>query len=105
MPSGRRKGGKNRKWTPEEKLKVVKLNIDDHVGYGAITTEYGGSKSQIHKCVHYYLDEGFEGLKNKKKTGNNFSALHTSKTLTHEERLELENMKLKVENERLKKDT
>ena len=52
MPSGRRKGGKNRKWTPEEKLKVVKLNIDDHVGYGAITTEYGGSKSQIHKWVH-----------------------------------------------------
>ena len=52
-----------------------------------------------------YLDEGFEGVKNKKKTGNKFSALHTSKTLTHEERLELENMKLKVENERLKKDT
>ena len=32
-----------------------------------------------------------------------FSALHTSKKLNKEERLELENLKLRIENERLKK--
>ena len=42
-------------------------------------------------------------MKAKKKTGNPFAALHTSKSLTKEERLELENLKLRIENERLKK--
>ena len=35
--------------------------------------------------------------------GNPYAALHTSKSLTEVERLKLENMKLKIENERLKK--
>ena len=35
--------------------------------------------------------------------GNPFAALHTSKSLSREERLELENLKLRIENERLKK--
>lgn len=37
------------------------------------------------------------------KRGNKFAALHISKSLSKEERLELENLKLKIENERLKK--
>ena len=41
--------------------------------------------------------------KKNKKSGNVYAALHTSKSLTKEERLELENMKLKIENERIKK--
>jgi hypothetical protein len=50
-----------------------------------------------------YFESGIEGLQSKKRKGNPFSALHTSKSLSREEYLELENMKLKVEIERLKK--
>ena len=39
----------------------------------------------------------------RKRAGNPFAALHTSKSLSKEERLELENLKLRIENERLKK--
>ena len=46
-----------------------------------------------------------KGLKNKKKTGNLFAALHTSKSLTEEERLRLIIAQQEVEIERLKKDT
>ena len=39
----------------------------------------------------------------KLRTGNRFSALHASKSLTEEERLRLTVEKLQIENERLKK--
>ncbi|MDE8104736.1 ArsR family transcriptional regulator [Erysipelothrix rhusiopathiae] len=49
------------------------------------------------------MRDGKEGLKNKKKTGNQFSALHTSKSLTEIERLQLEILKRDIEIARLKK--
>ncbi|MDE8314802.1 ArsR family transcriptional regulator [Erysipelothrix rhusiopathiae] len=49
------------------------------------------------------MRDGKEGLKNKKKTGNRFSALHTSKSLTEIERLLLEILKQDIEIARLKK--
>ena len=69
-----------------------------------IQKETGIYDRLIRSWISIYVTEGIEGLKNKKeKRGNAFAALHTSKSLTKEERLELENMKLKIENERLKK--
>ena len=47
--------------------------------------------------------EGEKGLENKKKTGNVFSALHTSKSLSEVERLRLLVAKQEIEIERLKK--
>ena len=100
---GRPKGGKNRKYTIEEKINIVNMNLKDHKSIIQIEKELGISNSMVSKWIRRYLNDGLEGLKNKKKTGNQFAALHTSKSLTKEERLELENMKLKIENERLKK--
>lgn len=53
--------------------------------------------------IYKYIDEGTEGLVNKKKTGNHFAALCTSKSLTEEERLHLIIAKQEIEIERLKK--
>jgi hypothetical protein len=44
-----------------------------------------------------------EGLTNKKKPGNPLMKYSSKKKLTKEEQLEYENMKLRIENEMLKK--
>ena len=44
-----------------------------------------------------------EGLTNKKKPGNPLTKYSRKKILTKEEQLEYENMKLRIENEMLKK--
>lgn len=100
---GRPKGGKNRKYTVDEKLSIVNMNLQEHKSVVQIHKETGIAMSRISNWIHRYLENGLDGLENMKKTGNAYAALYTSKSLTKEERLELENMKLKIENERLKK--
>ena len=50
-----------------------------------------------------YLELGEKGLENKKKPGNPLAKYCNKKNLTDMEKLEYENMKLRIENERLKK--
>ena len=50
-----------------------------------------------------YLEQGEVGLENKKKPGNPLSKYMNKKQLSDIEKLEYENMKLRIENERLKK--
>lgn len=101
---GRPKGGTNKKYSVEEKMKFVKMYLDEHKSSIEIQKETGINSSLVRKWIAIYIAEGIDGFKEKiGKRGNHFSALHTSKSLTKEERLELENMKLKIENERLKK--
>ena len=100
---GRPKGGKNRSWSKEEKLRVVLRNLDDKIGQQTIAREENISRGQVHSWIQKYLEGGPDALENRKKTGNHFSALHTSKSLTEEERLKLIVEKQKIEIERLKK--
>ena len=98
---GRPKGSKNRKYSYEFKLKVIKEYLEDHLSLLELEEKYGVVHSVIIQWTRLY-NEGL--LKTgRKRTGNPFSALYTSKSLSREERLELENLKLKIENERLKK--
>jgi len=100
----RPKGGKNRKWTKEEKLRIVKRNIEDHVGQRTVAKEEDLSIGMLSKWISDYLNLGEKGLESQNhKKGNPFSALHTSKSLGELERLKLENAKQRVEIERLKK--
>ena len=46
---------------------------------------------------------GMKGLKNKKKPGNPLAKYSIKRILSKEEQLEYENMKLRIENELLKK--
>ena len=83
----------------------VKLQYDTMVtNIKEVQKETGVNERLIRKWVAIYVSDGIDGFKNKEHyRGNKFAALHISKSLTNEERLELENMKLKIENERLKK--
>ena len=98
---GRPKGGKNKKYSYEFKLKVVKDYEDNHLSFRELERKYGVANSVIRKWLKLYNEGILET--GKKRPGNPFSALHTSKSLSKEERLELENLKLRIENERLKK--
>lgn len=100
---GRPKGGKNKKYSFEDKLEIIRMNNEQHLSSRDISKITGISNSNISRWILQYSSEGIDGLKPKTRKGNIFSALHTSKSLSKEERLELENLKLRIENERLKK--
>ncbi|WP_181950065.1 helix-turn-helix domain-containing protein [Erysipelothrix piscisicarius] len=100
---GRPKGGLNNKWTYEDRIKVVTRHIDEHISAAKLSQETGIPKGTINGWIDRFMRDGKEGLKNKKKTGNHFSALHTSKSLTEIERLQLEILKRDIEIARLKR--
>ena len=97
---GRPKGGKNRKYTYEFKIKAVESYLNEHRSFRSVAAEFNIAEKRVRDWVKLY-NEGL--LENgRKRTGNPYSALHTSKSLSKEERLELENLKLRIENELLK---
>ena len=100
---GRPKGGKNKYWSKEEKLKLIKEHIEQHISTLEITTREKISNGMYNNWLKKYLELGEKGLENKKKPGNPLMKYSAKKNLTEIEKLEYENMKLRIENERLKK--
>lgn len=96
-------GKKQRKWTVEEKLEIVKKHVAEHISYFSLRDIYQVNPGQIHAWVKRYLENGEEGLKPKDNKRNIMAHLYRKKSLTELEELELENFKLKLEVERLKK--
>jgi transposase-like protein len=103
--TGRPKGGKNRKWTKEEKLHIVLAYLNGNMGVNKFAKEAGVSKGMFWCWIDSYRRFGEQGLEpvERKYTGNHFAALHTSKSLSEEERLRLIVAKQEIEIERLKK--
>lgn len=100
---GRPKGGKNKYWSKEEKLKLIKEHLDNNISTNEITTRENISNGMYNNWLKKYLEYGEKGLENKKKPGNPLSKYMNKKQLNNIEKLEYENMKLRIENERLKK--
>ncbi len=97
------KGQKFRQWTPEEKYKIIEplLNMDKSIcGYAK---ELGINSGLLYAWIKKYRENGMKGLEVQKKPGNPLSRYANKKNLTKEEQLEYENMKLRIENEMLKK--
>lgn len=99
---GRPKGGKNKYWTKEEKLKIVNKHIIDGISINQLGKDLSISKSMIAKCVGKFVNGCEQALENKHKAGNPL-VKYQKKELTEFEALEFENMKLRIDNERLKK--
>ena len=100
----RPKGGKNRKWTNEERLKYVLMCEEEHIPILTLAKMEGIPYGTLDGWVRRYRHGGVEALNPAKlHPGNHFSALHSSKSLTETERLTLLIEKLQIENERLKK--
>ena len=99
---GRPKGGKNRYYSKEEKLKYVQQML---LGRSCmeIEREEGIGHAVTNNWLRNYNNFGEKGLENKKRPGNPLVKYQKKKNLTKEEQLEYENMKLRIENELLKK--
>ena len=98
---GTRKGTKPRKWSKEEKLKLVLLHLNEKVSLMQIEKEYSVSNGLVSTWVKKYLNGGEEALVS--RSGNPYAALHTSKSLSEVERLRLIVAKQEIEIVRLKK--
>lgn len=97
---------KNRKYSPEFKIKCIKEVLEEHKAQREVAREAEIDPWNVRQWIKKYMEHGesyFYEEHRGKGSGNPFAALHTSKSLSKEERLELENLKLRIENERLKK--
>lgn len=100
---GRPRGGTNRYWSTEEKLRIVKRVDQGEKPYRIIAKEEGVWYTLLSRWVKNYRERGIEGLRNKRKPGNPLIKYQSRKSLTKFEELEYSNMKLRIENARLKK--
>ena len=99
----RPRGGKNKRWSTEEKLRIVRRYFDERIGQGTLAKEENISAGQLYNWIKRYAEGGPEAMENRKNPGNPFAAIYSSKTLTEEQRLKLIVEKQKIEIERLKK--
>lgn len=100
---GRPKGGKNKEWTQKDKLKIIMRVLNGETSARGIQRNEGISSGMITNWIKRYKEKGEKGLINKRKPGNPLTKFQSKKNLTELEKLQYENMKLKIENERLKK--
>jgi len=79
---GRPKGGKNKYWSKEEKLKLIKEHIEQHISTLEITTREKISNGMYNNWLKKYLEFGDKGLETNKKTGNPLMKYSAKKRLT-----------------------
>lgn len=87
---GRPKGGKNKKYSKEEKIMYVQQLLDGK-SCRDIEREYGIGHAVVHKWLQNYLSSGENGLDYNKRKKVSINGLKR------------ENMYLRIENERLKR--
>ena len=98
----KRKREKNRIWTTKEKIVIPVIEFKKTLQQTC--REYDISSGLLSRWIEKYKAEGISGLENKRKPGNPMAKYFTTKKFnSKEEELEYENMRLKIENERLKK--
>ena len=96
-----KKGTPHRKFSKEEKMKYVRLHLDEHVALMQLERDYGIRNTLVAEWVKRYLQDGEDALE--PRNGNSYAALHRSKNLSEVERLRLLVAKQEVEIARLKK--
>lgn len=100
---GRPRGGKNRYWSKENKLKVIKRVLSGEISLRELQIKENISSGMVSTWIKKYNEKGEDGLISKKKPGNPLAKYLNRKKLTELEQLQYENMKLRIENSRLKK--
>lgn len=96
-----KKGTPHRKYSKEEKMRYIRLHLEDHISVRQIERDYGIGNALVSSWVKRYLQDGEDALE--PHNGNPYAALHRSKSLSEVERLRLLAAKQEVEIARLKK--
>ena len=97
------KGQKFKHWSAEEKYQIIKPIIKFEKSLRQVTRETGINNGMLSRWIKEFNEKGLPGLTSKKKPGNPLAKYSNKKNLTDIEKLQYENMKLRIENERLKK--
>lgn len=92
----------NRYWSKDDKLKLINEVLDGKSSQ-EVARNNDISGGMLRNWIIKYNKYGIEALDNKKKPGNPLCKYSNKKNLTDIEKLQYENMKLRIENERLKK--
>ena len=92
----------NRYWSKEDKLKLINEVLNGKSSQ-EVARENNISGGMLRNWIIKYNNYGEEILENKRKPGNPLCKYSNKKNLTDMEKLQYENMKLRIENERLKK--
>ena len=93
----------NRYWSKDDKLKLINEVLLNCKSTEQVAKEYDISGGMLRGWIIKYNKYGLDALENKKKPGNPLSKFSNRKILSEMEQLQYENMKLRIENERLKK--
>ena len=93
----------NRYWSKEDKLKIINEVLHQGKSSEEVAKEYDISGGMLRGWIIKYNKDGIDALENKKKPGNPLSKFCNRKNLSEMEQLQYENMKLRIEVERLKK--
>lgn len=96
-----KKGTPHRKFSKEEKLRIIKEHLEQHESLKSLAKKHNIGDTVIARWVREYLEQGEKALES--HNGNPYAALHTSKSLSEVERLRLIVVKQEVEIARLKK--
>ena len=96
-----KKGVPHRKFSKEEKLKIVKEHLEEHESICTLSKKYQIRHGSIENWLRIYIEQGEEAME--PHNGNPYAALHRSKNLSEVERLRLLVAKYEVEIARLKK--
>ena len=93
----------NRHWLKEDKLRMIK-EVMDGKSTQEVARENDISGGMLRNWIIKYNQYGEHSLINKKKPANPIIKYYVRKNFkSKEEELEYENMRLRIENERLKK--
>ena len=93
-------------YTVEEKLKIVQDHLNNHISIRACAAKYHIASTSLVMWLRTYREKGIEGLESqigKKRGKGKGRPKGTYKPKTTIEELQKENLKLVIENERLKK--
>lgn len=93
----------NRYWSKDNKLRIINRVVIDGESARQVALSEDISAGMLKNWIKKYLQDGEDSLENKRKPGNPLMKYSMRKELTPLEQLEYENMKLRIENERLKK--
>ena len=98
---GRKKGTVTKYYEKELKIKLINEALDN--GINLTARKYNISQGMLCNWIKSYEANNNTIVNNKYKRGNPLSKYANRKNLTDMEKLQYENMKLRIENERLKK--
>jgi len=84
---------KNREWSIDKKLEIIKKVIDDGESATEVAKDYDVSGGLVRGWVIAYNKFGIDGIKNKRKPGNPLAKYSNRKELNKIEQLEYENFK------------